>query len=50
MNKFVYIYVPNKFVIGHVFLKLLIKWLAVAMVNKTVGFLTGLFVMIMVSL
>jgi hypothetical protein len=38
MNKLVYIYVPNEFVIGHVFVKLLIKRLAVAMVNKTVGF------------
>jgi hypothetical protein len=36
MNKLVYIYVPNEFVISHVFLKLLIKRLAVAMVNKTV--------------
>jgi hypothetical protein len=37
MNKLVYIFVPNQFVIGHVFLKLLIERLAVAMVNKTVG-------------
>jgi hypothetical protein len=36
MNKLVYIVVPNQFVIGDVFLKLLIKRLAVAMVNKTV--------------
>jgi hypothetical protein len=36
MNKLVYLFVPNKFVIGHVFLKLLIKRLAVAMVNKPV--------------
>jgi hypothetical protein len=36
MNKLVYICVPNQFVIGDVFLKLLIKRLAVAMVNKTV--------------
>jgi hypothetical protein len=36
MNKLAYIFVPNQFVIGHVFLKLLIKRLAVAMVNKTV--------------
>jgi hypothetical protein len=37
MNKLVYIFVPNQFVIGDVVLKLLIKRLAVAMVNKTVG-------------
>jgi hypothetical protein len=37
MNKLVYIYVPNEYVIGHAFLKLSIKGLAVAMVNKTVG-------------
>jgi hypothetical protein len=37
MNILVYIFVPNQFVIGHVFLILLIKRLAVAMVNKTVG-------------
>jgi hypothetical protein len=37
MNKLVYIFVPNEFVIGQVGLKLLIKRLAVAMVNKTVG-------------
>jgi hypothetical protein len=36
MNKLVYIFVPNEFVIGQVFLKLLITRLAVAMVNKTV--------------
>jgi hypothetical protein len=36
MDKLVYIFVPNQFVIGHVFFKLLIKRLAVAMVNKTV--------------
>jgi hypothetical protein len=36
MNKLVYIYVQNKFVIGQVVLKLLSKWLAVAMMNKTV--------------
>jgi hypothetical protein len=36
MNKLVYIYVPNEFVIGYVLLTLLIKRLAVAMVNKTV--------------
>jgi hypothetical protein len=36
MNKLVYIFVPNQFVIGDVFLKLLIKRFAVAMVNKTV--------------
>jgi hypothetical protein len=36
MNKLVYIFVPNQFVIGDVVLKLLIKRLAVAMVNKTV--------------
>jgi hypothetical protein len=35
MNKLVYIYVPNEFVIGYVLLTLLIKRLAVAMVNKT---------------
>jgi hypothetical protein len=37
MNKLVYVYVPNEFVIGQVVLKLLIQRLAVAMVNKTVG-------------
>jgi hypothetical protein len=37
MNKPVYIFVPNEFVIGEVVLKLLIKRLAVAMVNKTLG-------------
>jgi hypothetical protein len=37
MYKLVYIYVPNEFVIGNVVLKLLIKRLAVVMVNKTVG-------------
>jgi hypothetical protein len=36
MNKLVYIFVPNQFVIGNVVLKLLIKWLSVAIVNKTV--------------
>jgi hypothetical protein len=36
MNKLVYIYVPNEFVIGYVLFILLIKRLAVAMVNKTV--------------
>jgi hypothetical protein len=36
MNKLVYIFVPNQFVIGDVVLKLLIKRLALAMVNKTV--------------
>jgi hypothetical protein len=36
MSKLVYIFVPNEFVIGLVVLKLLIKWLAVAMMNKTV--------------
>jgi hypothetical protein len=36
MNTLVYICVPNQFVIGDVVLKLLIKRLAVAMVNKTV--------------
>jgi hypothetical protein len=36
MNKLVYIYVPNEFVIGYVLLTLLIKRLAEAMVNKTV--------------
>jgi hypothetical protein len=36
MNKLVYIYVTNEFVIDKVVLKLLIKRLAVAMVNKTV--------------
>jgi hypothetical protein len=36
MNKLVYIYVPNEFVIGYVLLTLLIKRLAVALVNKTV--------------
>jgi hypothetical protein len=41
MNKLVNIYVPNEFVIGYVLLTLLIKRLAVAMVNKTVT-LTGL--------
>jgi hypothetical protein len=37
MNKLVYIYVPNGFVIGYLLLTLLIKRPAVAMVNKTVG-------------
>jgi hypothetical protein len=37
MNKLVYIYVPNEFVIGYVVLTLLIKRPAVAMVNKTVA-------------
>jgi hypothetical protein len=37
MNKLVYIYVPNEIVIGYVLMTLLIKRLAVAMVNKTVG-------------
>jgi hypothetical protein len=32
----IHIYVPNEFVIGHVVLKLLMKRLAVVMVNKTV--------------
>jgi hypothetical protein len=36
MNKLVYIYVHNEFVIGQVVLKLLIKRLAVGKVNKTV--------------
>jgi hypothetical protein len=36
MNKLVYIFVPNEFVIDQVVFKLLIKMLAVAMVNKTV--------------
>jgi hypothetical protein len=36
MNKLVYIYVPNEFVIGYLLLTLLIKRLAVATVNKTV--------------
>jgi hypothetical protein len=40
MNKLVYIFVPNQFVIGDVVLKLLIKRLAVAMVNKTVVLIT----------
>jgi hypothetical protein len=40
MNKHVYIYVPNEFVIGYVLLTLLIKRLAVAMVNKAVRELT----------
>jgi hypothetical protein len=31
------VYVPNDFVIGQIVLKLLIKRLAVAMLNKTVG-------------
>jgi hypothetical protein len=35
MNKLVYIYVPNKCVICYVFVKLLIKMIAVDMVNKT---------------
>jgi hypothetical protein len=37
MNKLVYICVPNELVIGQVVLNLLIKRLAVAMMNKTVG-------------
>jgi hypothetical protein len=37
MNKLVYIYVLNEFVIGYVLWTVLIKRLAVAMVNKTVG-------------
>jgi hypothetical protein len=36
MNKLVYTYVPNEFVIDYLLLTLLIKRLAVAMVNKTV--------------
>jgi hypothetical protein len=36
MNKLVYIYVPNEFLIGQVVLKSFIKRLVVAMVNKTV--------------
>jgi hypothetical protein len=36
MNKLVYIYVANEFVINQVVLKLLSKRLAVAMANKTV--------------
>jgi hypothetical protein len=39
MNKLVYIYVPNEFVIGYLLLTLLIKSLAVTMVNKTVGYI-----------
>jgi hypothetical protein len=39
MNKLVNICGQNEFVIGHVVLKLLIKKLAVAMVNKTVGYI-----------
>jgi hypothetical protein len=35
MNKLVYIFVSSEFVIGQVVLKLLIKRLVVAMVNKT---------------
>jgi hypothetical protein len=37
MNKLVYIFVPNEFVIGQVVLKLFIKRLAVDMVNMTVS-------------
>jgi hypothetical protein len=37
MNKLVYIYVKNEFEIVYVLLTLLIKRLAVAMANKTVG-------------
>jgi hypothetical protein len=37
MNKLIYIFVPHEFVIGQVVLKLLIKRLAVAMMNKTVA-------------
>jgi hypothetical protein len=36
MNKLVYIYVPNEFVIGQVVLKWFSKRLAIAMANKTV--------------
>jgi hypothetical protein len=36
MNKLVYIFLPNEFVIGQVVLKSFIKRIAVAMVNKTV--------------
>jgi hypothetical protein len=36
MNKLVYIYVQNEFVIVQVVFKLLIKMLVVAIVNKTV--------------
>jgi hypothetical protein len=43
MDKLVYIYVQYEFVIGQVVLKLLIKGLAVAMVNKTVGELCCLY-------
>jgi hypothetical protein len=37
MNKQVYIFVSSEFVIGQVVLQLLIKRLAVAMVDKTVA-------------
>jgi hypothetical protein len=40
MNKLVYIYVPNEFVIGYILLTLLMKRPAVAMVNKTVSVLS----------
>jgi hypothetical protein len=43
MNKLVYIYVQNGFVIGNLLLTLLIKRLAVAMVNKTVSIRTRKF-------
>jgi uncharacterized membrane protein len=36
MNKLAYIYAQNEFVVGQVVLKLMIKRLAVAIVNKTV--------------
>jgi hypothetical protein len=36
MKKLVYIFVPNDFVVGQVVLKLFIKILVLAMVNKTV--------------
>jgi hypothetical protein len=40
MNTLVHIYVPNEIVIGQVVLTLLIKRLAIAMVNKTVDYFT----------
>jgi hypothetical protein len=41
MNKLVYIYVPNEFVIGQVVLKLLSKRLALAMMSKTLGWISN---------
>jgi hypothetical protein len=41
MNKLVYIYVPNEFVITQVVLKLLSKRLALTMMSKTLGWISN---------